>query len=82
MNGWGKQILVGVAILVLGAVIIGSGGATISNTVAQAGTQITVDQLKTDVAENSAITSGIDVMQKQVDTIEKNVGKILEKMDK
>jgi peptidoglycan hydrolase CwlO-like protein len=82
MNGYGKQILVGVAVLVLAAVIIGSGGTTISNTLAQAATEVTVDQLKEDVAENSAITSGIDVMAEQISDIKDDVKKVLDKMDK
>lgn len=82
MNGYWKQILVGVAILVLGAVIIGAGSQTIANSMILTSQGVKVENLELDVADNSKKTEGIDVMQKQVDIIEKNVGKILDKMDK
>ena len=81
-NGWVKPILIGVAIFVLGAVIVGSGTATIANTVAQGRTEVTVSTLKEDVDENSKKTDGIDVMATQISGIQSDVREILDKMDK
>ena len=81
-SGWAKPILIGVAIFVLGAVIVGSGTATIANTVAQGRTEVTVSTLKEDVDENSKKTDGIDVMATQISSIQSDVKEILDKMDK
>ena len=45
-NGWVKPVLIGVAIFVLGAAIVGSGRNTIANTVDNAKQQVQVDTLK------------------------------------
>ncbi len=81
-NGWVKPVLIGVAIFVLGAVIVSSGSATFSNTVARRGTEVTVSALKVEVAENSKAVQGIDVMASQITDIKGDVRKILDKLDK
>ena len=77
-NGWVKPILIGVAIFVLGAVIVGSGTLTLANTVARAGTEVEISSLKEDVDENTKRTDGIDVMASQINDISEDVGKIRE----
>ena len=68
----------GIAVIVIAAALLGS--------FAEAGDQgkleVTVAEVVKDVAANTAVVQGIDVMQKQVDTIEENVGKILDKLNK
>jgi hypothetical protein len=82
MNGYGKQIFIGVAIIVLGAVIIGAGSLTIANSMDLNTQTVKVEALEGHVADNTKKTDSIDVMQKQVDIIEKNVGKILDKLNR
>ena len=81
-NGWVKPVGIGVAIFVLGTAIVVSTGNTFNNSVARAALEVTVDTIKEDVAVNTEVVQGIDVMQRQMDTIEENVGKIWEKLDK
>ena len=81
-SGWAKPILIGVAIFVLGAVIVGSGTATIANTVARSGMEVQVSTLKDTVDEQKTNVAKIPVMAEQISDIIGDVGKILEKLDK
>jgi hypothetical protein len=81
-SGWVRPVGIGVAILVLATAIIGSASNTILNSVNQRGTEVSVAAIKEDVAENTAKTEGIDVMASQISDIKKDVGKILEKLNK
>ena len=81
-NGWLKTLSVTVAGIVLAAVIVGAGATSIATSVNQRGLEVKVENVTADVDANTTRTEGIDVMQKQVDIIERDVGKILEKLDK
>jgi hypothetical protein len=77
-----KPIFIGVAVLVLGAAIIGSASNTFSNSIALTSQEVKVENLESHVAANTKKTEGIDVMATQIDIIMTNVSKILERMDK
>ena len=81
-NGWVKPVLIGVAIFVLGAVIVGSGTTTIANTVARAGMEVQVNELKADVDEQKANVAKIPVMDERIKDIKEDVGKILNVLEK
>jgi hypothetical protein len=81
-SGWVRPVGIGVAIIVLGAAILGSASNTILNSVNQRGTEVAVANLKEDVDENTVKTEGIDVMAEQISDIKEDVGKILEKLNK
>ena len=81
-NGYTKAIVVGVAILVLGAVVVGAGGGTIKNTIVNSAQQIEVDNLKSDMAEQKADIAKIPVMDERIKDIKEDVGKILEMLNK
>ncbi len=81
-NGYTKAIVVGVAILVLGAVVVGAGGGTIKNTIVNSAQQIEVDNLKQDMAEQRADIAKIPVMDERIKDIKEDVGKILKKLNK
>lgn len=80
-NGNGSvwaTIGVGVAVIITAAAILGS-ASTMNG---QGKLEVTVATIKEDVDANTEKTSGIDVMQKQLNIIERDVGKILDKMEK
>ena len=77
MNMW-QTIGCGVAVVVTAAAILGS----VSEAGDQGKLEVTVIELKADVKSNTEKTSGIDVMQKQLTIIERDVGKILDKLNK
>ena len=64
--------------LVTAAAILGS-ASTMNG---QGRLEVTVADIKEDVDANTEKTSGIDVMQKQLNIIERDVGKILDKLNK
>ena len=68
----------GVAVLITAAAILG----TASTAGEQGKLKVRVTNIEADVDVNTKRTDSLDVMQKQVDIIEQNVGKILDKMDK
>ena len=76
-NFW-TTIGVGVAIVVTAAAILGS-ASTMNG---QSKLEVTVATIKEDVDANTERTSGIDVMQKQLTIIERDVGKILRKLER
>lgn len=80
-NGWIKY-LIGVAILVTGAVIIGSGTTTIANTVGQKVLEVQVSTNTGEIKEQKDAVSKIPVMAVQISEIKEDVGKILDKLDK
>ena len=80
-NGWVKPILVGVAIAVLAAVIIGAGSNTVANSLSLSRQEVKVSTIETSVADNTKKTEGIDVMASQINDIKQDVGKILDKME-
>jgi hypothetical protein len=73
-NGWVKPLLVAVGAIVLSAAILGS-AATTMNIHAM---EVTIEDIKEDVDENTNKTQGIDVMASQINDIKEDVGKILE----
>jgi hypothetical protein len=73
-TGWVKPVLIGVAIVVLSAAILGSGAATVN----LHAMEVTIEDIKEDVDENTERTEGIDVMASQINDIKEDVGKILE----
>ncbi len=81
-NGWLKPILVGVAILVLGAAVVGSAKNTFSNSLAIGKQEVKVGVLEAGVAEQRAAVSKIPVMDERIKVIQRDVRKILDKMDK
>ncbi len=81
-NGYFKSILIGVAILVLGAAIVGSASNTISNSLNQRGLQVEVVILKEDIAEQKANVAKIPVMDERIKDIKEDVGKILKALEK
>jgi uncharacterized membrane-anchored protein YhcB (DUF1043 family) len=81
-NGWVKPVIVGVAIFVLGVVIVGSTTSTIANTVGRNVLQVEVKTLKEDVDEQKANVAKIPVMASQITDIKADVRLILEKLNK
>jgi hypothetical protein len=81
-NGWVRPIVVGISVLVLGAVIVGAGGGTIKNTIINTAQQVQVDALKEHVAEQRAAVAKIPVMDERIKGIQEDVGKILRKLEK
>jgi hypothetical protein len=81
-NGMTKLIVVGVAIVVLGGVVLGAGGGTIKNTIVNTAQQIEVDNLKADMQEQKASVAKIPVMDERIKDIKDDVRKILEKLNK
>ena len=81
-NGYTKAIMIGVSIIVLGAVVIGAGGGTIKNTIVNAAQQIDVDNLKAAMAEQKADIAKIPVMDERIKDIKEDVGKILDMLNK
>ena len=81
-NGYTKPIVIGLSILVLGAVVVGAGGGTIKNTIVNSSQQIEVDNLKQDMAEQKADIAKIPVMDERIKDIKEDVGKILEMLNK
>jgi ABC-type lipoprotein release transport system permease subunit len=81
-NGYMKAIVVGVAVLVLGAVVVGAGGGTIKNTIINTAQQVEINQHKEDMAEQKADIAKIPVMDERIKDIKEDVGKILEKLNK
>ncbi len=81
-NGWVKPVIVGIAIFVLGAVIIGSGTSTIANTVGRNVLQVELQAVKERVDEQRASVAKIPVMDERIKDIKEDVGKILEALNK
>ncbi len=81
-NGLLKPILVGVAILVLAAVIIGSTSTTVANSIDQRGMQVELKAVKERVDAQSASVAKIPVMDERIKDIKEDVGKILEALNK
>ncbi len=81
-NGYTKAIVVGVSILVLGAVVIGAGGGTIKNTIVNTAQQIELDNVKDDMSEQKADIAKIPVMDERIKDIKEDVGKILDMLNK
>ena len=81
-NGWVKPILIGVAIMVVGAAIVGSTSNTINNSINQRGLEVKLDGVKENVNEQREAVKRIPVMAEQINDIKGDVGKILEKLDK
>jgi hypothetical protein len=80
-NGYTKAIVIGVSILVLGAVVVSAGGGTIKNTIVNTAQQIEVDNLKADMQEQKAAIAKIPVMDVRIKDIKDDVGKILDKLE-
>ncbi len=81
-NGWVKPVLVGVAVFVLGAAIVGSTSNTIANSIGRRGLEVEVHAIKEDVDEQKAAVRSIPVMASQIEDIKEDVGKILEELRK
>ena len=81
-NSWTRPLLIGLAVLVLGAAVVGSTSNTIANTVGIGRLEVKVETIKEDVDENSEVVQGIDVMAEQINDIKEDVGKILEALKK
>jgi hypothetical protein len=81
-NGYLKPIVVGVAIFVLGAVIVSAGGGSINNTIVNSQQQVQVDNLEADMAEQKASVAKIPVMDERIKDIKEDVGKILQALEK
>ena len=81
-NGWVKPLSIGVATFVLGAAIVGAASNSISNSIEQGKMEVIVSTIKEDVDANTERTDGIDVMQKQLTIIERDVRKILDNQNK
>jgi hypothetical protein len=77
-NGVAKAIIVGVSILVLGAVVVGAGAGSINNTIVNNTQQVEVDSLKQDMLEQKASVAKIPVMDERIKDIKDDVGKILQ----
>ena len=77
-NGWLKPILIGVAILVLGAVIIGSTSSTYSNSMAIGIQSVQLAEVKDDVDEQKANVAKIPVMDERIKDIKDDVKKVLD----
>jgi hypothetical protein len=80
-NGKGSvwaTIGVGVAIIVVAAAVLGS--ASLVNS--QGKLEVKMTTIEKDVDANTEKTEGIDVMQRQLNTIERDVGRILDKLNK
>jgi hypothetical protein len=80
-TGYTKAIVVGVAILVLGGVVLGAGGGTIKNTIVNSAQQIEVDNLKQDMLEQKVNVAKIPVMDERIKDIKEDVGKILNALE-
>jgi Tfp pilus assembly protein PilO len=76
-NGYVRPILIGVAILVIGAAVIGSATTTVN----QRELVVTVATLKEDVDEQKVNVAKIPVMNERIKDIKEDVGKILRKME-
>ncbi len=76
-NGWIKQILVGIGIIVVSAAIVGSASNTFSNSVAQRGLEVKVSSLEKEVVEQGEVVSKVDVMDERIKDIKDDVRKIL-----
>jgi NhaP-type Na+/H+ and K+/H+ antiporter len=81
-NGWLKQVGIGVAIVVVSAVIIGAGSNTIANSMILTKQEVKIEVIETHAENNTKRTESIDVMAEQIKDIKEDVGKILEKLDK
>ncbi len=81
-SGMTKLIVVGVAIVVLGAVVVGAGAGSINNTIVNNTQQIEVNALKADMAEQKVNVAKIPVMDERIKDIKDDVAKILRKMEK
>jgi hypothetical protein len=77
-NGYAKAIIVGVSILVLGAVVVGAGAGSINNTIVNNTQQIEVDNLKQNMLEQKASVAKIPVMDERIKDIKDDVRKILQ----
>jgi hypothetical protein len=81
-NGYMKPVVIGVAVFVLGAVIVGAGGTSVKNTVVNHEQQVQIDTTKEDMAEQKAAVAKIPVMDERIKDIKEDVAKILEALKK
>ena len=81
-NGWLRPILIGIAIMVVGAAIVGSTSNSFNNSINQRGLEVKVEDLKEDVDEQKEAVKRIPVMAEQIKDIKNDVGKILDKLNK
>jgi hypothetical protein len=77
-NGYAKAIIVGVSILVLGAVVVGAGAGSITNTIVNNTQQVEITGLQQDMLEQKASVAKIPVMDERIKDIKDDVGKILQ----
>ena len=76
-NGWVRPVLIGVAIFVLGSVIIGSGTTTIANTVARRGIEVQLDTNTKEIVKQEAAVAKIPVMAEQIKDVKEDVTEVL-----
>ena len=81
-NGLVKTLVSGVAVLVLAAVIIGSGTSTIANTIGRNVLEVEINTVKQRVDEQATNVAKIPVMDERIKDIKEDVGKILEALNK
>lgn len=81
-NGWLRPILIGIAIMVVGAAIVGSTSNSFNNSINQRGLEVKLDGVKENLNEQKEAVKRIPVMAEQIKDIKDDVGKILEKLDK
>ncbi len=81
-NGLVKTLVIGVAVLVLAAVIIGSGTSTIANTIGRNVLEVEINTVKQRVDEQATNVAKIPVMDERIKDIKEDVGKILEALNK
>ena len=76
-NGWVRPVLIGVAIFVLGSVIIGSGTTTIANTVARRGIEVQLNTNTKEIVKQEAAVAKIPVMAEQIKDVKEDVTEVL-----
>jgi hypothetical protein len=81
-NGWLKPVIIGVAVLVLGAAIVGSASNTFSNSVTQRGLEVSLESVRKHVDEQRLAVAKIPVMDERIKDIKEDVKKILEALDR
>ena len=81
-SGWLKPIVIGLSVLVLGAVVVGAGGGTIKNTITNHEQQVQVDALKERVDEQRQSIAKIPVMDERIKGIQEDVRDILDALKK
>ena len=76
-NGWVRPVLIGVAIFVLGSVIVGSTSTTIANTVARRGIEVQLSTNTKEIVKQEAAVAKIPVMAEQIKDVKKDVTEVL-----